>query len=46
MDVANNLIEKRNNADDNKLYFKVAEIPGWQSYNFPELDQLHLNKSH
>lgn len=32
------------NADkaDDKLYFKVAEIPGWQSYDFPELDKLHL----
>jgi 4-hydroxy-3-polyprenylbenzoate decarboxylase/2,5-furandicarboxylate decarboxylase 1 len=22
-----------------KLYFKVAEVPGWQDYSFPELDQ-------
>jgi 2,5-furandicarboxylate decarboxylase 1 len=22
---------------DNKMYFKVAEIPDWQSYDFPEL---------
>ena len=26
--------------DDKTLYFKVAEIPGWQEYNFPELDQF------
>lgn len=24
--------------DEKKLYFKVAEIPGWQNYPFPELD--------
>ncbi len=27
---------------DNKLYFKIADIPGWQEYPFPELDKLHL----
>ena len=27
---------------DNKLYFKIAEIPGWKEYPFPELDKLHL----
>ncbi len=30
------------NKKDDKLYFKVAEIPGWQSYDFPELDQAML----
>jgi 4-hydroxy-3-polyprenylbenzoate decarboxylase/2,5-furandicarboxylate decarboxylase 1 len=28
---------------DDKLYFKIAEIPGWQDYSFPELDNLHLS---
>ncbi len=28
------------NSSDKKLYFKVAEIPGWQEYNFPELDKF------
>lgn len=23
--------------DDHKLYFKIADIPGWQEYDFPEL---------
>jgi 2,5-furandicarboxylate decarboxylase 1 len=27
-------------SDDKKLYFKVAETPGWQDYSFPELDQF------
>lgn len=27
-------------AADKKLYFKVAEIPGWQEYPFPELEQF------
>lgn len=27
------------NGDDKKLYFKVAEIPGWQDYDVPELDK-------
>jgi len=27
-------------SDDKKMYFKVAEIPGWQEYNFPELDKF------
>jgi 2,5-furandicarboxylate decarboxylase 1 len=26
--------------NDKTLYFKEAEIPGWQNYNFPELDQF------
>ncbi len=25
--------------EKDKLYFKVAEIPGWQDYDFPELDK-------
>lgn len=25
-----------------KLYFKVAEVPGWQDYEFPELDRKSL----
>lgn len=25
-------------SSSNKLYFKIADVPGWQDYNFPELD--------
>lgn len=28
---------------DKTMYFKIAEIPGWQDYPFPELDKLHLS---
>jgi len=38
--VVGNLPPSKQNNDDKKLYFKVAEIPGWQDYNFPELDQF------
>ena len=30
----------KRDADDKALYFKVAELPGWQDYNFPELEQF------
>ncbi|CDZ77272.1 3-octaprenyl-4-hydroxybenzoate carboxy-lyase [Legionella massiliensis] len=34
------------NSVDKTLYFKVAEIPGWQEYNFPELAQFKNRQSH
>jgi 2,5-furandicarboxylate decarboxylase 1 len=32
-----------NHQTGDQLYFKVAEIPGWKNYDFPELDKLHLS---
>lgn len=31
--------QKAPDEKDEKLYFKVAEVPGWQDYVFPELDK-------
>lgn len=31
--------QKLPDGTSNKLYFKVAEVPGWQDYIFPELDK-------
>lgn len=31
--------EQKPNIPSDKLYFKVADVPGWQDYVFPELDQ-------
>lgn len=37
-------VPSKDDKNENKLYFEVADIPGWQTYSFPELDQLHLTK--
>lgn len=31
--------EKSKERPADKLYFKVADVPGWQDYAFPELDK-------
>lgn len=39
--------DAENNSDPKEtvgLYFKVAEVPGWQDYDFPELDHSQKTK--
>lgn len=35
--------QKQPDETSGKLYFKVAEVPGWQDYAFPELDKGFKN---